>query len=90
MSGRFFDYGLISKKTQLHHVYITAFKGDKILYYKMQDDDEIITINDVINAIGKDEYFTIFAESFLDGVLIKYNPYGDRKCYVVANTRGFA
>lgn len=89
MSGRFFKYGLISKKTQLHHEYITAFKGDKILYYKMQDDDEIITINDVINAVGQDEYFTIFAESFLDGVLIKYNPNGNRKCYVVGNTRGF-
>ena len=53
-------------------------------------DVEYIKIQDIIDKVGENRCFTIFAESYLDGVIIRYNNENRKECYVVGTTIGFA
>ena len=94
MSGIRWKIGEISPQTQLYHPYIIVMSIDDItkpVFTLMQFDDvEYITIQDIIDKVGEDRCFTIFAESYLDGVIIRYNNENRKECCVVGTTIGFA
>ena len=95
MSGMRWKIGEISPQTQLYHPYIIVMSIDDItkpLFTLMQFDDDVeyITIQDIIDKVGENRCFTIFAESYLDGVIIRYNNMDRKECCVVGTTIGFA
>ena len=94
MSGIRWKIGEISPQTTLYHEYITVMTIDDItnpLFTMIQlGDVEYITIQDIIDKVGENRCFTIFAESYLDGVIIRYNNENRKECCVVGTTIGFA
>ena len=96
MSGIRWKIGKISPQTQLYHPYIIVMSIDDITkplftLEQFDDDDvEYITIQDIIDKVGENRCFTIFAESYMDGVIIRYNNENRKECYVVGTTIGFA
>ena len=95
MSGIRWKIGKISPQTPLHHEYIIVMSIEDITkplftLKQFDDDAEYITIQDIIDKVGENRCFTIFAESYLDGVIIRYNNENRKECYVVGTTIGFA